>query len=487
MALVPCQKNGNKPLGPPDLDLRQIQESTAANLLNDLPKSLLLQILIRLPVKSALQCKVVCKLWYFMITHVYFSSYNLVGRRLHLQFQSSSPFTLVYHFCEKFRPAGSASQLQGFSQYPLMSEFYYKWDHFDLSFLPNFHKRGVVIIPEASCDDLLLCSCRIRNRPIICYYICNLLTRQWIKVPRLPVDIVDVDLGFLCKPLTCCQCQNREEKEEGQHFTAIGYYNTSSSICNNNISNIMNNTHYRYTVLLVPRYRFNRVLTEPRSDMEIYKFCSESGKWRKLIINLHHRRPKWLYPNTHLVAHDSKLHLITPNGVLVFDPFADARSFYRIIRRPPAVNATGGKFMACGVSQGRLRVAYSSCNGPYMNVWELHPEENGVGKWCLAYSICVEEMRVAAGQLPIFVRVITFHPHKDVVYIKFKDNIIVYNLRMGIKEATYRLYHPNPKSVDVYSRCGRSKAFQLLHDNVPTPVPSLTQNDSYHKLLSTFY
>ncbi|GMH02448.1 hypothetical protein Nepgr_004287 [Nepenthes gracilis] len=109
-------------------------------------------------------------------------------------------------------------------------------------------------------------------------------------------------------------------------------------------------------------------LVEPIFDMEIDKFCSKSGQWSKLIVNLYPRHSNWFYPNTHLVADDNKLHLINPNGVLVFDPFADAQSFCHVINGPPAVGATGDNFMAFGVSQGRLRVAYSSYNGPYVNV-----------------------------------------------------------------------------------------------------------------------
>ncbi|GMH02436.1 hypothetical protein Nepgr_004275 [Nepenthes gracilis] len=225
---------------------------------------------------------------------------------------------------------------------------------------------------------------------------------------------------------------------------------------------------------------------EPISDMVIYKFCSELCQWNKLIVNLYPYRFDWFFPTTYVVAHDSKLHMINPGGILVFDPFADAHRFYHIIDRPP-VGSTVNKFTAFGVSQGHLRVAYSSHDDPYMDVWELDQDENGIGRWCLAYNIYVAEIVVTVGKLRNLSRIIAFHPYKDVVYIKFDNHIIVYNLRTTLKEAIYPLYPSDLKSVLADPRYGWPKAFPLLHNKVPTPVPSLTQNDVYHKLLSKLY
>ncbi|GMH02433.1 hypothetical protein Nepgr_004272 [Nepenthes gracilis] len=249
---------------------------------------------------------------------------------------------------------------------------------------------------------------------------------------------------------------NCEEKEKEKHFTAISYSNNHD----NNNGNAMNNTHYRYTVLLVHRNCFNRALMEPISDMVIYKFCSELCQWNKLIVNLYSYRFDWFFPTTYVVAHESKLHMINP-GV--------------------------NKFTAFGVSHGHLRVTYSSHDDPYMDVWELDQDENGIGRWCLAYNIYVAEIVVTVGKLRNLSRIIAFHPYKDVVYIKFDNHIIVYNLRTTLKEAIYPLYPSDLKSVLADPRYGWPKAFPLLHNKVPTPVPSLTQNDVYHKLLSKLY
>ncbi|KAK3219044.1 hypothetical protein Dsin_013014 [Dipteronia sinensis] len=126
-------------------------------------------ILVRLPLKSLLQCKCVCKWWQNLISDpVFISNYS----RQHPQYQVSGFYLEKYLFLQ------------------LHSELLFiPWDGQDeavpetsLSFIGD--DNGIYI--KHSCNGLLLCSsfrCHDEDRE---YYICKPTTKQYLPLPKPP-------------------------------------------------------------------------------------------------------------------------------------------------------------------------------------------------------------------------------------------------------------------------------------------------------------
>nr|GME06247.1 F-box protein At5g49610 [Ipomoea batatas] len=124
------------------------------------PEEVVLRILARLPVKSLLRTKCVCKLWHKLICEKYFT-------RIYNEVSVKNPMVL-------FEANGSSSEsksksslicvdnLRGVSEISL-----------------DFIKDRVKV--RASCNGLLCCS-SIPNKGV--YYVCNPMTREYKCLPR---------------------------------------------------------------------------------------------------------------------------------------------------------------------------------------------------------------------------------------------------------------------------------------------------------------
>ena len=86
-------------------------------------------------------------------------------------------------------------------------------------------------------------------------YICNPLTKEWLKLPRIPLtrdDNVFDMVGFICDYPYCC------DKEKG--FIGI------------------TNAHYRYKVV--------HIESHSGFQFELQMFSSETGEWCNLVVSL---------------------------------------------------------------------------------------------------------------------------------------------------------------------------------------------------------
>ncbi|KAJ4957311.1 hypothetical protein NE237_014094 [Protea cynaroides] len=121
------------------------------------PEEIVLQILSRLPIKSIIRCKCVCKSWHRLLSIKYFI-------QLYNEVSSKNPMVLV-EVIKSFDTKSSficVDRLMGVSE-------------FSLDFLNDRVKV------RASCNGLLCCA-SIPNKGV--YYVCNPMTREYKMLPR---------------------------------------------------------------------------------------------------------------------------------------------------------------------------------------------------------------------------------------------------------------------------------------------------------------
>ncbi|PRQ41755.1 putative F-box domain-containing protein [Rosa chinensis] len=219
--------------------------------IDDLPDLVFFDILLRLPLKSATQCKCVSKHWFALISSHYFLS-----RFLSLQYdnQKSLPSTLIFWDTENQTKIFSISKLSMF-----------KKGRFSLNFLPRYqsaaHEKQLAFRPVVvgSCNDLVLCCATTYSQRD--YYICNPYTKQWVVLPPVPHCRLQVRVGFICEP----------------------YYYRNPREENNTSYNIHLNVDYRYAIvrILEPVELRSNVFS---FELLVQIFSSETGKWTELVV-----------------------------------------------------------------------------------------------------------------------------------------------------------------------------------------------------------
>ncbi|KAJ4846501.1 hypothetical protein Tsubulata_004028 [Turnera subulata] len=163
----------------------------AASSIQELPDSLLMEIILRLPsMKFAIQCQLVCKNWHSLISTPFFlkslkdrllARFSLILIRIPRS--DSEPFP-VQHVISCSNQIGQSPG-------------------FNLEFLPCFESGRLRI--AASYNDLLLCHHDDFQDRI--YYLCNPLTQQWVAIPPFPdkyqktwriINDVGMGIGLMC-------------------------------------------------------------------------------------------------------------------------------------------------------------------------------------------------------------------------------------------------------------------------------------------------
>ncbi|GAB2242721.1 hypothetical protein Droror1_Dr00019496 [Drosera rotundifolia] len=95
-----------------------------------------------------------------------------------------------------------------------------------------------------------------------------------------------------------------------------------------------------------------------------------------------------------LHAYRDQLHILTSDGLFVFDPFKDREKFSRIIGLPRAGSSPRGTAPHCfKISGSCLRVAelslreyqYGNPDAPALSIWELGDYDQGT--WRLAFKV----------------------------------------------------------------------------------------------------
>ncbi|XP_074280079.1 putative F-box/kelch-repeat protein At1g15680 [Silene latifolia] len=434
-------------------------------LLSSLPDQMLLEILIRLPKKCSTQYKVVCRRWCSLISSSHFISLFISHRRQRYSADAPDTFTIVFQHKVKtpssYRTIKYLYSVEAVSNNPDLSELYNN-QSVCLDFLPRFRPEYEgddcdFIYPEsepisvrASCHDLMLCS------HFNTYYVVNLLTRQWIALPTVPIPI-------------------RERIHDGRCsvFSAeVGL------VCYHDENDVNNGDGwYRFKVIQVPtniacyspeRIKRLKISRPPgicslQHNIEIY--CSETRQWTEVVVDWFPLEMNYYRCYSPILSFDRMLYWLMDHFLVALDIFStDAKLNPRyIIKLPDEFILDRSCFGVCG---GRLQIAcnsYEVGNGPVIHIWEL--EDQNRGSWTLAHKVVLREFKSPSYRLNL----IAFHPfNREVVFCKEEENIYTCNMQTG-KLTTYR-------KLKLDEGCKCSDIVQvvppLLHQWFPTPVPS---------------
>ncbi|CAH1428100.1 unnamed protein product [Lactuca virosa] len=166
-------------------------ESVSSSVFDKLTDELLIETLIRLPIKPANFCKCVSIRFRSLISTSYFVRCYLNHHQI------NNSFALYYQskptFHNMIRPSLMGIDIAfGF---PIFES-----PGFSLSFLASDSEQQNQETFQylASNNGLVLC-CAAMRRPIV-YFVCNPLTKQWISLPPPPSNVKTVYTGFICNP-----------------------------------------------------------------------------------------------------------------------------------------------------------------------------------------------------------------------------------------------------------------------------------------------
>lgn len=413
---------------------------TSRSRIEQLPDDMLLEIFYRLPCRSAVGCNSVSKRWCSVISHPNFIPHYINHRH---QYQYTEPFTLVIQNDDDLvvLPSDNSSS-ESFEDFGRSGG--YGWVVDFLNFLPYRQPYNDLRI-EASFNDLLLVSSEVSTN---CdYFICNPLTEQWLKLPRLPPTMSIWPVGFICEPFT--------------HSCKVVRIHCPTREANN------------ITLL--------RVET----------FSSETGEWsNSFVLSPQGLNPFSLVSKLHrVIASNGMLHWVkvhsedgTMEGFLAFDPHG---GHLRYIRLPVSPQ---GYVISFGVFQGRLRLfqrslnlripdrelgyRYFSCcaNACNFSVWELEDYADA-GTWSLKHKVYLKDMFSECSTVVKMVvrrervEFVAFHQNDgDIVFLNFGKDILSCNLRT----------RPVCTLVgSIVSSWHKSSAFVLGQPSWPTPVHPL--------------
>ena len=421
---------------------------TSRSRIEQLPDDVLLEIFYRLPCRSAVGCSSVSKRWCSLISHPNFIPHYINHRH---QYQYIEPFTLVFQNGDDLvvLPSDNSSS-ESFEDFGRSGGYGRVVDF--LNFLPYRQPYNDLRI-VASFKDLLLVSSEVSTN---CdYFICNPLTEQWLKLPRLPPTMSIWPpsqytlVGFICEPFT--------------HSCKVVRIHCPTREANN------------ITLL--------RVET----------FSSETGEWsNSFVLSPQGLNPFSFVSKLHrVIACNGMLHWVqvdsedghgTMKGILVFDPQG---GHLRYIRLPVSPQ---GNVISFGVFQWRLRLfqrslnlripdrelgyryfsfcASDACN---FSVWELEDYADA-GIWTLKHEVYFKDMlsecstviKMVGRREPVVF--IAFHQNDgDIVFLNFGDDILSCNLRTRVCTLVR----------GIVSSMHKSSVFVLGQPSWPTPVHPL--------------
>lgn len=341
-----------------------------------LPESLLLEILVRLPVDSIFRFKCVCKHWLSLISHSSFSKF-CISRRFN---SSSRPFKIFYRYIyvTKFRDILDR-----------LRPDVYMSPKFSVLFLSTFEEQqqSDQFKVLAVSNGLILC-CLLG--PLI-YYVCDPVTRQWVKLPSGRHNAPNRHPIFFCEGLV-------------------------SKINEENV---------------LTSYKAVRVewLSVESNFLNLETFSSETGHWTdyRLYSPKPIRLPKRGGGPIHF---NGILHwFVYDHGMVAFDPYRDTRKC-RLIQFPQDRDIESeykhdGLYRLCDECKGKLRyfeVAPECSDYFCFSMWLLTDYE--AGEWCTEFRVTRSDLwsndkelsgcLMSASFVPL-----SFHPFDlNVVYLR---------------------------------------------------------------------
>ncbi|KDP39731.1 hypothetical protein JCGZ_02751 [Jatropha curcas] len=299
--------------------------------INDVPDCLIIEILLRLPLKSAKHCMLVSKHWYALMSTPYFAhrflqlNYTSVLLMSYEDFDNGIKKLLVTYQKWIFR-----SQALSLSVLPC--------DYLPCE--PEAEPASVV----ASCQDLLLCCSRLGSKSV--YFICNPTTGRWTQLPPSPPPHKQTRHGFI--------------------FQGCG-------------------TSFKYAVVRIPYFAELRFC----NDLKVQIFISDSANWSEKLLTCRSKVFGWPLLNCSGIPHKGMLFWISCflNVLIGIDPFNEGES-PRLIDLPPgAFSIRINKSLA--VCKGILRLLEIKDDFTKdvlsIRVWDLKDYEQV--EWCLEHDI----------------------------------------------------------------------------------------------------
>ncbi|PON87994.1 F-box domain containing protein [Trema orientale] len=420
---------------------------------------LLFEIFLRFPnLPFLIQCSIVCKRWFFLITSTQFIlNFNQFRHnRKRYSSTTSVPFEIffIYHECPNFHKL--ISEKVNNNKPKIIPS--------DLNFLP--WPNGVI---RACFEDLLLVSHKGSFKD---YCICNPFTKQWLTLPESTHEntwglLKPSGYGLMCEP----------HKEVRSTITS-----TSNNI----------NDQYRYRVVLIFKCQFSK---PGAYDFSAFIFCSETGKWLESYTSLLHSLDNKIERRYANAIHD----IVASNGLLywlggfsyfkgivacdplscdpfAWDPFNNERlkngTIGHFIHLPAGFGhkcrrlSSKGK-VCLGVVRGQLRLLQlvkvnRTCFR--LKVWELIDYGDATRSWLPVHEVKLK------GVDRIFV--LAFHPNNsNAIFVLRDHNIYLYEIEKekyeNISEFPYYEYYDN-----VNETAARfSSVFTIMQPLWPTAVP----------------
>ena len=383
--------------------------SSASKFFSDIVNDdILLEILGRLPNgRSVLQRGLVCKRWHSLVYNSQF-----IERFIHHHHQNNSslPFTFLFQ------------RVTGIDNKNLC---YFDSELGQLVSKKSsvFHEKPLGFV-KAAFNDLLLVR-HFRN-----FYVCNPITRQYIRLPNRPQNQVN-GYGLVCKPNRC-------------------------------------NTHPRCTVNI--EYRYRVVLIGGPTNNIVKIFCSETGKWRRLAISFANKQTKQF--GCQPVVCNGILYWLDGSrkfhGIVAFDPFNDTEYGGHSLVLPTGVQDGCYVDKICfGACLGQLRFSHlRKINLGYfeLRVWELNYDFDGYSSWHL---VCKFRMERANTNKMIQ---LAFHPYNGNVIFLLSDNQFC---RYEIETCKFEELGQWPNEIIIQKRGFQVSTYCLLHPPWPTPIATL--------------
>ncbi|KAI3813179.1 hypothetical protein L1987_17897 [Smallanthus sonchifolius] len=348
--------------------------------IGNLPDSLLLEIISKLPLKSIFRFKCVCKQWQTLISQPSFSRFYFSRILTANSASSSLPFRILYRYIyvsnfkdvlDRFRPE------------------IYNSSKFSVLFLSSFEEQqqSDQFKVLALSNGLILC-CLLG--PLI-YYVCDPVTRQWVTLPRA------------------------RDKSPNTHPIFFG----EGLVSRVNEDNVVTS----YTVVRV------ELLISRANYLSLETFSSETGKW--VDYKLPCGNPIALMRRGGgPINFNGILHwFVYDHGMVAFNPHKDPKSC-RLIQFPDDRDVESednheGLYRLCDECQGKLRffeVKRDACSFYCFSMWDMKNYEKG--EWRSELKVTRSDLSSSDPELNSWLIKATFlplafHPFNlDVVYMR---------------------------------------------------------------------
>ncbi|KAJ0797203.1 putative F-box associated interaction domain, F-box-like domain superfamily [Helianthus annuus] len=407
-------------------------ESTSQSLFDKLTDELLIETLIRLPLKPLNLCKSISTRFRSLISTSYFiNSYinhHHFNNSFALYYQSKPTFHNIIH--------PSLMTIDIAFESPVFDS-----PGFSLSFLSNSDQQNQETLQYLASNNGLVLCCAALHRPIV-YFVCNPLTKRFVTLPPPPSNVKTVYIGFVCDP----RC-----------------------LCDDEIT-----TSFKVVRVEVVRCEFPRQLS---ATLKLEIFCSVSGRWTEEYFmsssgSDHELFHAWNYRCPSAVVCNGLLHWDTLSNFGVFT-YDTSNGECRTIELPQEVRKPVWTFKHClGEYSGRLRYANFSWDDSNYRVWEL---KDGGGEWLLLHKVHLDEMKSTVESInKECMALLSPHPlNPDVVFFWCRSSCRIVEYDMGNKVLQLPRFIRDVKIISHLS----PMFFPFVLPPWPTAVPVIQQHE----------